>query len=66
MNRDELIKDAEAMEEAMGRVADRCDIWQDRIVYALCRAVWHLLQAELRRGGGDMVLLPAARRTAEK
>lgn len=49
---DELRKDAEAMEEAMSRVAGRCDIWQDRIIYAICRAVWHLLQAELRRNGG--------------
>lgn len=50
---DELIRDAAEIEDAMCRTADRCDIWQDRIIYALCKAVWHLLLAEIRRGGRE-------------
>lgn len=38
-----FIADLEAMEEGMSRTAERSDIWQDRVVYALCRAVWHIL-----------------------
>lgn len=46
--RDELIHDAEMMEDAMSRVAKRSDIWQDRIVYALCKAVYDILQVMIR------------------
>lgn len=45
----DLMQDMEAMEEAMSRTADRADIWQDRIIYAIARAVWHLLKREIRR-----------------
>lgn len=45
----ELKKDAEAMEEAMSRTANRCDIWQDRIIYQIAKAVWDILQVMLRR-----------------
>lgn len=38
-----FIADLEAMEDGMSRTAERSDIWQDRLVYALCRAVWHIL-----------------------
>ena len=44
-----LIRDAENMEDAMSRTVNRCDIWQDRIIYWICVAVYHLLQIELRR-----------------
>jgi len=47
--RDELIKDLEAMEEAMIRTADRCDIWQDRVIYAIAKAVYHIITYILRR-----------------
>lgn len=47
--RDALIKDAEHMEEAMERTVNRCDIWQDRIIYWLCVAVYHLLQIEIKK-----------------
>ena len=47
--RDDLIKDAGNMLEAMERTANRCDIWQDRIIYWICVAVWHLLQVEIKR-----------------
>lgn len=47
--RDTLISDLEEIEEGMLRTANRTDIWQDRLVYALCKAVYHLLQCEIRR-----------------
>lgn len=43
MNRKTLIKDIETMEQVMGRTADRCDLWQDRCVYAIAVVVWHIL-----------------------
>ena len=45
----DLTQDLDAMEEAMSRTADRADIWQDRIIYATAKAVWHLLKREIRR-----------------
>lgn len=47
--KNELLRSIEDMDEAMSRTADRCDIWQDRIVYAVCRAVRLLLIREVRR-----------------
>ncbi|MBQ1788725.1 MAG: hypothetical protein II008_00985 [Oscillospiraceae bacterium] len=38
-----FIADLENMEAGMERTAERSDIWQDRLVYALCKAVWHIL-----------------------
>lgn len=39
-----FIADLENMEAGMERTAERSDIWQDRLVYALCLAVWHIIQ----------------------
>lgn len=39
-----LQQDAENMEEIMCRTADRCDIWQDRFIYAMAKAIYHILQ----------------------
>lgn len=47
--RDELIRDMEAMEQGMERTADRCDIWQDRLIYAMCLAIYHILQWIIRK-----------------
>ena len=44
MNRKQIIKDMENMEEVLGRTADRCDIWQDRVIYTMAMAIWHILQ----------------------
>lgn len=49
--RDDLIRDLDNMETAMCRTADRCDIWQDRIIYAMCLAIYHILQWIVRREG---------------
>ena len=47
--RDELIRDLDNMETAMCRTADRCDIWQDRLIYAMCKAIRDILLWILRR-----------------
>lgn len=41
MNR--LTEDAMNMLEVMERTADRSDIWQDRCVYAMAKAIYHIL-----------------------
>lgn len=51
MIRDELVRDADRMEEICCRLASRQDIWQDHMIYWLAVAVLHLLQAALRKGG---------------
>ena len=48
MNRKVLISDLENMEEIMCRTADRCDIWQDRFIYAMAKAIYHILQYILK------------------
>lgn len=50
--RENLIEDAESMEQAMIRLGNRCDIWQDRLLWHVCKAVFDILQY-LLRGGGD-------------
>ena len=47
--RSDLIEDLEAMEQGMIRTADRCDIWQDRLIYAMCKAIYDLLRWVLRK-----------------
>ncbi len=49
MTRDVLCEDAQRMEEACERTVNRCDIWQDRIIYWIAVAVLHLLQTEIKR-----------------
>lgn len=40
---DKLSKDAVNMLEITDRTADRCDIWQDRFIYWIAVAVYHLI-----------------------
>lgn len=47
--RERLVKDIDAMERVMSKTADRCDIWQDRCVYAIAKAVWDILQFIVKR-----------------
>lgn len=42
--RSDFIEDLDAMENVMLRTADRSDIWQDRCVYAMAKAISHILQ----------------------
>lgn len=46
--RDELIHDMDAMEDGMIRTGRRADIWQDRLIYAICKAVYHIIAYLLR------------------
>ena len=39
-----FIRDLENMEQGLSRTADCCDIWQDRLIYAMCLAIYHILQ----------------------
>lgn len=45
-----LIEDLDNMDDVMERTAGRADIWQDRCIYAMAKAIWHLLQWVLRHG----------------
>ena len=47
-SKETLLEDLDNMEDAMSKTADRCDIWQDRIIYALCKAVYHLLVLKIK------------------
>lgn len=40
---DELVKDADNMENIMCKTADRCDLWQDRFIYAMAKAIFHII-----------------------
>lgn len=47
---EELKKDLENMEEICERTANRCDIWQDRIIYNIAKALYHILTWIIRKG----------------
>ena len=48
MSREELVKDADHMENICILLGDRQDIWQDRIIYWIAVAVLHLLRETIR------------------
>ena len=50
MTREELIADAQHMEDACCRLAKPTDIWQDRIIYWICVAILHLIELVLKKG----------------
>ena len=45
----ELKKDMENAENIMIRLGDRADIWQDRIIYVLAKAVFDLCRWAIRK-----------------
>jgi hypothetical protein len=47
--RRQLLDDLSAMEDALSRVADRSDIWQDRIIHAICKAVYDIIVVIIRK-----------------
>ena len=49
MSREELVKDADRMENICIMLGDRQDIWQDRLVYWIAVAVLHLLRDAVKR-----------------
>ena len=49
--REELIKSMDEIEDVLSRTADRCDIWQDRCVHSMARAIYLILKWIIRREG---------------
>ena len=49
MSRNELVKAKDEMETALSITANRCDIWQDRIIHSMARAIWLVLDYIIRR-----------------
>ena len=47
--REELIKDLDNMEEILTKTESRCDIWQDRFIHAMAKALHHILTWIIRR-----------------
>ena len=47
--REELIRSMSEMEDVLSRTANRCDIWQDRCVHSMARAIWVILKWIIRR-----------------
>lgn len=41
--KDRLNEDIENMIEIMERTSYRADIWQDRFIYAMAKAIWDIL-----------------------
>ena len=50
MKRDELIKDLEFCEDAMCRLGNRSDIWQDRIIYGMLKVMRDILLTMEKEG----------------
>lgn len=44
-----LQEDRENMEEILIKTADRVDIWQDRFIYAIARAIYDILDELLKQ-----------------
>lgn len=49
MLKDSLLSDLNNMEDAASRTANRCDIWQDRLIYHICVAIIHIIQWIIRK-----------------
>ena len=45
----QLLKDMENMENCLIRLGDRADIWQDRMIYVIAKAVFDLCRWAIRR-----------------
>lgn len=48
--RDELIKDLNVLEDGMQRVSENSEIWQNQLVYWLCKSVKDVINYILLRG----------------
>lgn len=49
MNKDPLIEHISNMEDALERINPDTNIWQNKIIRAVCAALWYLLTLEYRR-----------------
>ena len=50
VSKDTLTKDAENMLEIMDKTVNRADIWQDRFIYWIAVAIYHLIVYIKRNG----------------
>jgi len=50
MTREELMKDLEFCENAMCRLGDRSDIWQDRMIYGILKVMRDILLTMKKEG----------------
>ena len=50
--KEELKKDLLNMEEILAKTAGRVDIWQDRFIHAMAKAIYHLLVVTIKRMEG--------------
>ena len=50
MKRDELMKDLEFCENAMCRLGDRSEIWQDRMIYGILKVMRDILLTMEKEG----------------
>lgn len=48
MTRERLLEDKGYMEKILERTAERCDIWQDRFIWAMARAIYDILDTLLK------------------
>lgn len=49
----ELIKDADMMEDICIRTSDTCDMWQNHFIYAMAKAILHIITYLVKYKGGD-------------
>lgn len=42
--KEELLKDMEFCENSMIKLGDRTDIWQDRLIYGICKTLYDILK----------------------
>lgn len=49
MKRDELMKDLEFCENAMCRLGNRSEIWQDRMIYGMLKVMRDILIAMVKK-----------------
>ena len=43
MTRERLTEDLDNMENVLIRTAEPCDLWQDRLIHAMARAIYDIL-----------------------
>ena len=56
MKRESLVQDMENMMEIAEKTAQRTDIWQDRYIYWIAVALFHVLEWITRRSDRDGLL----------
>jgi len=42
--KEQLLKDMEFCENSMIKLGDRTDIWQDRIIYGICKTLYDIIK----------------------